>query len=138
MDLENLEKKMKSLDRCVYRLEQKARSADPEAQDIIALDLEQSVQICLDVASAIISSDGSLSAAPSMQGKFETLENIRVLTPEVAKGMKKSLELRSIFLNDCRSADRGTVLSLLASSILSFKAFAESVSRHKGLASVNS
>lgn len=133
MDLDHLGTKMRSLDRCVSRLEQRGRSSDPEAQDIIALDLEECVQICLDVASAIISLDSSVPAASSMKGKFEALESMAVLTPEAAEGMRNSIELRNIFLNNCRSADRGTVLSLLESSIGSFKEFAESVSRHTGL-----
>jgi uncharacterized protein YutE (UPF0331/DUF86 family) len=46
--------------------------------------------------------------------------------------MKRSIELRNIFLDNCRSADRGTVVSMLASSIRSFREFSESVSRHTG------
>ena len=132
MNVELIGKKLETLGRCISRLEQRKGTMDPELQDVIALDLEQGLQICLDMASTIILSDHSAPSPTSMPERFDILTMKKVLSPELAEGMKRSIELRNIFLNSCRSADRGTVVSMLASSIRSFREFAESVSRHTG------
>ncbi len=66
MNVDLIGKKLETLGRCISRLEQRKGAMDPELQDVIALDLEQGLQICLDMASTIILSDHSAPSPTSM------------------------------------------------------------------------
>jgi uncharacterized protein YutE (UPF0331/DUF86 family) len=125
MKRELVARKLESLGRCAFRLDAENRSPGAESQDIIALEVEQGVQICLDVASHIISPEGPASG--SMSGKFDELGRLKIITPELALGMKQSLELRNIFLDNCRSINRDSLSAMVQACARDFSRFAESV-----------
>lgn len=125
-----IRKKLGSLERCIKRLEEVRGSAGPDSQDIIALELEQSVQLCMDMASHIISLESPDQQTGSISGKIDALQDLRVLSPDLAKGMKKTIELRNIFLDNCRSTSRDSLSSMIAPRITDMMKYAESVSSH--------
>ena len=127
MKRELIARKLESLGRCALRLEAETRSPGAETQDTMALEVEQGVQICLDVAAQIISPEGPASGPRSMSGKFEELGRLKIISPQLAEGMKRSLELRNIFLDNCRSVSRDALSSLAHACARDFSRFAESV-----------
>ena len=87
--------KLESLRKCLDRIESKKPETlddllqDIDVQDIIALNLEPSVQLCVDIANHILS---SLDDAPamSMAESFERLSEKEIISKELGKNLKKS------------------------------------------------
>src|SRR5512138_1335826 len=93
--------KLESLRRCVQRINDKtppsaaALLEDSDLQDIICINLERAVQICVDLASHIIS-ESDMRAPVSMSESFEQLRKIGLLSDELALRMKKAVGFRNI------------------------------------------
>lgn len=74
MDRLVLDEKLESLARCVRRVEQKrpptlaALLADPDAQDILVLNLSRAVQLCVDIGTHVIGRTDT--PAPQTMGDF--------------------------------------------------------------------
>lgn len=73
MDRALIAEKIESLRRCVQRVEANCPAtvedlaADPDAQDIVALNLTRAVQLCVDIAAHILA-EQELPAPASMAG----------------------------------------------------------------------
>jgi uncharacterized protein YutE (UPF0331/DUF86 family) len=84
--------KLESLRKCLDRIESKKPKTledlfkDIDTQDIIALNLERSVQLCVDIANHILS---SLDDAPamSMAESFERLSQKKIIPHELGQNL---------------------------------------------------
>ena len=78
MDREVIEQKTESLRRCVERVRQKrpataaALAGDPDAQDILTLNLSRAVQLCVDIGAHLIA-EHSKPAPDTMGQTFDVL-----------------------------------------------------------------
>ncbi len=78
MDKEIISAKLESLRRCIKRIKDKtpANAAvlleDNDIQDIISVNLERAVQLCVDIASHIIA-ESEMPAPATMAESFEQL-----------------------------------------------------------------
>ena len=96
--------------RCLKRVQSKLPASyddfllDIDVQDIIALNLERSVQACVDIASHIIAYT-PLPGAPTMADSFIVLQNAGILSPLLAQRMIKSVGLRNILVHQYRLID---------------------------------
>jgi uncharacterized protein YutE (UPF0331/DUF86 family) len=86
--------KLESLRKCLDRITSKKPDTlnqlleDIDAQDIIALNLERSVQLCVDIANHILSSLDD-SPAMSMAESFERLSENKIIPNELGQNIKK-------------------------------------------------
>jgi uncharacterized protein YutE (UPF0331/DUF86 family) len=101
MDRDLLSEKLESLRRCVARIEQRrARSvegltADPDRQDILALNLTRAVQPCIDMAVHVLAdSDRPLSV--TMGEAFTALAEERVIDAELAARMRAAVGFHDV------------------------------------------
>ena len=93
--------KLESLRKCLDRIESKKPETldvllqDIDIQDIIALNLERSVQLCFDIANHIIS---SLDDAPvkSMPESFERLSEKEIIPYELGQKLKQAVGFRNL------------------------------------------
>jgi uncharacterized protein YutE (UPF0331/DUF86 family) len=93
--------KLESLRKCLDRIESKRPETlkdliqDIDKQDIIALNLERSVQLCVDITNHIIS---TLDDAPamSMAESFERLSEKKIIPEELGKNLKKAVGFRNL------------------------------------------
>jgi len=93
--------KLESLRKCLDRIESKKQKTledlfkDIDTQDIIALNLEHSVQLCVYIANHILS---SLDDAPamSMAESFERLSKKGIIPNELGKNLKKAVGFRNL------------------------------------------
>jgi hypothetical protein len=83
-----IEDKLERLRRCVQRIEQKrlstpeALATDYDLQDILSVNLERAVQLCVDIAAHIIA-DREVSAPTTMAAAFEALHTLHVLSSDL-------------------------------------------------------
>ena len=89
MDREVIEQKLESLRRCLTRVGEKcpetpgALATNPDAQDIVALNLTRAVQLCVDIGAHLIA--GKEIPPPETMGyTFDALADLGYITPALA------------------------------------------------------
>lgn len=98
MDKDVVNRKMESLRRCIARIRSKmpitreALRSNYDLQDIIALNLERAVQICVDIAAHVIS-ETEMPPPSTMAEGFERLAELQVLPPQLADSLQKAVAL---------------------------------------------
>ena len=93
--------KLESLRRCLGRIRSKKPDTlnqlleDIDMQDILALNLERSIQLCVDIANHILS---SLDDAPamSMAESFERLSENEIISVELAGNLRRAVGFRNL------------------------------------------
>ena len=93
--------KLESLRRCLDRITSKKPDTlnqlleDIDMQDILALNLERSIQLCVDIANHILS---SLDDAPamSMAESFERLSENEIISVELAGNLRRAVGFRNL------------------------------------------
>jgi uncharacterized protein YutE (UPF0331/DUF86 family) len=96
MDKLILYSKLDSLKRCIDRIKKKtpdsleALRSDLDRQDIIVLNLERAVQVCVDMAAYIIA-EQDVQTPMSMAESFESLHKIKIIDQKLMERMKKSV-----------------------------------------------
>ena len=93
--------KLESLRRCLDRITSKKPDTlnqlleDIDSQDIIALNLERSVQLCVDIANHILSNLDD-SPAMSMAESFERLSEKEIISQEMAGNLRRAVGFRNL------------------------------------------
>ena len=129
--------KLESLRKFLGRIESKRPETledliqDIDTQDIIALNLERSVQLCVDIANHILSSlDGS--PAMSMAESFERLSEKKIIPPELAQNLKKAVGFRNLSVNAYDKIDWQLVWNILEEDLKDLVRFLECVESFDG------
>ena len=134
MDKEVISNKLESLRRCIQRIRDKTPASaallieDSDIQDIICLNLERAVQLCVDLASHIIA-DSDLQAPGSMGESFEQLRRLKLIQDELAGRMKKAVGFRNVAVHAYQEINWKIVYAIITTRLEDFVAFARSVSR---------
>lgn len=124
--------KLSSLKRCVDRIEIKTPStpaqllADVDSQDIIALNLQRAVQLCVDIASHIVA-DLNVRPPMTMAESFDCLHQAGILSPGLLNRMKKSVGFRNIAVHDYFAIDWNIVHALCTTHLDDFRHFAQEI-----------
>ena len=124
--------KLESLRKCLDRIESKKPKTlddllkDIDAQDILALNLERSVQLCVDIANHILS---SLDDAPamSMRESFELLSERKIIPKELADNLKKAVGFRNLSVHAYDKIDWQLVWYILVGDLKDLVRFLECV-----------
>ena len=134
MDRPLIEAKLESLRRCVERLSGKTPSSpeelirNPDLQDIIALNLQRAVQLCVDLAAHLIID--TTSAPPStMAEHFEVLERSQIIPSPLAERMKKAVGFRNIAVHSYHAIDWTIVYQICTRHLDDFRKFAKAVTQ---------
>lgn len=129
MDRDVTDRKLDALRRCLARLREKrpltpeALLANPDLQDILALNLERAVQLSVDLAAMRIT-DLSVPAPETMGAVFEVLRERGVLSAGTADRMRKAVGFRNIAVHDYQRIDWQIVFNLVHRCLEDFEAFA--------------
>ena len=99
---------------------------DIDTQDIIALNLERSVQLCVDIANHILSSLDD-SPAMSMAESFERLSEKKIIHNELGKNLKKAVGFRNLSVNAYDKIDWHLVWKILEGDLKDHVRFLEFV-----------
>jgi uncharacterized protein YutE (UPF0331/DUF86 family) len=138
MDREVIEQKIESLRRCVERVRQKtpataaALASDPDAQDILTLNLTRAVQLCVDIGAHLISAQDKPS--PDTMGQtFDLLGDMNVISAELAIRMKKAVGFRNIAVHNYEAIDWEITHAIASRHMSDFAAFAAAVVTATGI-----
>lgn len=132
MDTALIAEKLESLRRCVIRIEQKCPptieqlSGDPDVQDIVALNLQRAVQICVDIAAHVISESGA-PAPLTMGDAFDTLAGMAVISSALALRLRKAVGFRNIAVHSYSTIDWAIVHAVCRHGLTDFRDFASAI-----------
>ncbi|MDG1172705.1 MAG: DUF86 domain-containing protein [Opitutales bacterium] len=124
--------KLESLRKCLNRIESKKPKTlddllqDIDAQDILALNLERSVQLCVDIANHILSSLDDVPAM-SMGESFERLSEKKIIPKELADNLKKAVGFRNLSVHAYDKIDWQLVWYILVGDLKDLVRFLECV-----------
>ena len=138
MDKEVISAKIESLRRCIRRIEEKTPATaealleDNDLQDIICINLERAVQVCVDLASHIIA-ESDMPAAASMAESFGQLQTLGILPSDLASRMKKAVGFRNIAVHAYQQINWKIVYAIITTRLSDFIGYAKAVSLSAGL-----
>jgi uncharacterized protein YutE (UPF0331/DUF86 family) len=124
--------KLESLRKCLDRIESKKTETleellqDIDTQDILALNLERSVQLCVDIANHILSSLDDVPAM-SMAESFERLSEKKIIPPELGENLKKTVGFRNLSVHANDKIDWQLVWHILEGNLKDLVQFLECV-----------
>lgn len=132
MDYDVVLAKLESLERCVRRVEEKtphdveALEADFDVQDILILNLERAVQLCVDVGLHILA-DTSVPVPTTMGAVFRVLAEKQLIPLEVAERLGQAVGLRNIAVHQYKDIDWAVVYTVTHKHLDDFRVFAAAV-----------
>ena len=132
MDREVIEQKLESLRRCLVRVREKCPeapemlAADPDAQDIVALNLTRAIQICVDIGAHLIASK-EISTPETMGGTFDALADLGYINLAQAVRLKKAVGFRNIAVHNYQAIDWHIVHAIVNCNLSDFDDFARVV-----------
>ena len=138
MDRDVIEQKIESLRRCVERVRQKSPAtaadltSDPDAQDILTLNLTRAVQLCVDIGAHLIAAQNQ--PAPDTMGQtFDVLTDMSVISAELAVRMKKAVGFRNIAVHNYEAINWDIAHAIATRHVDDFAEFAAAVVASTGI-----
>ena len=136
MDHELVLLKISSLQRCISRIEEKRPNSaqvlmeNYDLQDIISINLERAIQICVDISSHILS--GFPDRPPETMGEsFPALSQKHILPEELSQNLRRSVGFRNISVHQYHKLDWEIIYKLATDHLDNFKEFAKYVVLYK-------
>lgn len=133
MDQQVVEEKIAALRRCINRIIEKrpdhveTLTENLDLQDILSVNLERGVQLCVDIGAHIIAN--SESEAPStMAETFTILHRLEVISEPVADNMRQAVGFRNIAVHNYQQINWEIVFNICHKKLDSFKQFAKEIS----------
>ena len=132
MDEAILYSKIESLKRCLDRIESKIPGSSKELrddwdrQDIIVLNLERAVQICVDLASLVIA-ELDVRTPMSMAESFQQLSQSLVINENTAEKMRKSVGFRNIAVHEYSRINWDIVFSIIKNHLNDFRDYTREI-----------
>lgn len=122
--------KLESLDRCVTRIRSKIPqdydefAADLDSREIIALNLERSVQLCVDVALRILAKNRGPNLPGNMSDAFRQLVEMKIIDKDTASQLISAVGFRNVSVHSYKEIDPRIVWSILQKELDVFPRFA--------------
>ncbi len=132
MDRLIVERKLDSLQRCLARIASRrppnagALETDLDTQDVLVLNLSRAVQICVDLATHLLSGL-SLPPPETMGAAFDRLSQAGILDAGLSLRMKKAVGFRNIAVHAYDTIDWKIVFAIATERLQDFEAFARTV-----------
>ena len=134
MDPDIVKAKLESLARCIRRIEAKMPASvaeleeDLDVQDIITLNLERAVQLCVDAGSHILL-DRDSPSPDSMAGVFIRLGKEEIIGQPLAGRLAKAVGFRNIAVHEYEQINWNIVYSIITKNLEDFRTFAAALSK---------
>jgi uncharacterized protein YutE (UPF0331/DUF86 family) len=104
----------------------KALSEEPDRQDIILMNLQRSVKMCVDIAAYILT-HSNIPPPMSMTDAFYQLNMLEIISKETSEKMQRSVGFRNIAIHEYDDINWDIVYSILCHHVNDFKAFAKEI-----------
>lgn len=124
--------KLESLRCCIIRIEEKAPRDitelidDLDRQDIIVLNIERAVQLCVDIGLHIIGQK-NLPVPDTMSETFRFLAKERILDSANAENLTRAVGFRNIAVHAYQTIDWNIVFKISTKTLADFRLFAQSM-----------
>ena len=132
MDKDVILKKLESLSRCIDRIESKNPHSldileeDLDLQDVIVLNLERAVQMCVDIGMHVLSSS-KLPLPDTMGDTFAVLSKEGIISELISERMIKSVGFRNIAVHVYQSIDWMIVDKIINAHLGDFRQFTKEI-----------
>lgn len=129
--------KLESLRRCLDRITSKKPESldqlleDIDMQDILALNLERSIQLCVDIANHILSTTDD-SPAMSMAESFERLSEKEIISKELAGNLRRAVGFRNLSVHAYDKIDWNLVWKNIESDLKDLVQFVKIIEEKYG------
>ncbi len=124
--------KLDRLGQCLARIESKRPfdaqrlAADLDLQDVVSINLERSVQQCLDIA-AILVAAMPVPAPTSAGAGFDALAQAGRISPETARRMRRATAFRNLLVHAYEKVDWLAVHGFLDGAVEDLRQFGREV-----------
>lgn len=132
MDRSLIDRKLESLRRCLTRVRARRPASletllsDPDAQDILSLNLTRAVQLCVDLGAHLLA--GTEGAPPETMGAtFDALERAGILEHRLASRMRAAVGFRNVVIHSYQEIDWAIVFAIARERLVDFEDFAHAV-----------
>ena len=133
MDRDIISRKLDSLARCIRRIETKRPAsveelvADIDLQDILSVNLERAVQICVDIGAHVLA---DLDAPPpeTMGEVFTSLAAQSLIPENVGIALRKAVGFRNLSVHSYDQVDWQRVFEIVHHRLDDFRKFSQSIS----------
>lgn len=133
MDRDIISRKLDSLARCIRRIETKRPAsveelvADIDLQDILSVNLERAVQICVDIGAHVLA---DLDAPPpeTMGEVFTSLAAQSLIPENVGTALRKAVGFRNLSVHSYDQVDWQRVFEIVHHRLDDFRKFSQSIS----------
>jgi len=138
MDRELIARKLDSLDRCLRRIDAKRPAfaedlaADIDCQDILSVNLERAVQLCVDMGAHMLVSVGK-PPPETMGDVFTLLDEAGVIQGNLALAMRMAVGFRNLSVHAYDRVDWARVFEIVHHRLDDFRQFAAAVAGHSDL-----
>lgn len=132
MDKEVLETKLEALIRCVHRIKDQnittleELESNLDKQEIIILNLQRAVQICVDIGNHILL-DYDTQTPSTMAETFKYLAENKLISEQNALDLSHAVGFRNIAVHQYENIDCKIVYSIITDHLDDFKFFSESI-----------
>lgn len=126
--------KIDALNRCLRRIRDKRPPnvetllADLDRQDIIILNLERAVQLCVDIAAYVLA-ELEVKPPQTMAESFSRLEEKGIISHDTSVRMQKSVGFRNIAVHEYQTLSYEAVFAIITNHLNDFEAFAREVTQ---------
>ena len=134
MDKEIVQTKLEALIRCIHRIKNQNISsieeleANLDKQEIIILNLQRAVQICVDIGNHILL-DYKTPTPSTMSETFKYLAENKIISPENAEDLSHAVGFRNIAVHQYENLDCKIIYAIIISHLDDFKVFVEAISK---------
>ena len=124
--------KIESLERCLGRINSQSPisleilSKDFDKQDIVVLNLERAIQICVDIA-AIIIAESKQPAPMTMAEGFILLAQENIIQLATCERMQKAVGFRNVAVHEYSLIDWAIVYAIIVHHLEDFRQFAQEI-----------
>ncbi len=127
--------KIESLRRCVERIETKTPAdvteliEDVDLQDIIVLNLERAVQLCVDIGLQIIG-ECDLPIPDTMSETFRKLAKENIIDPDNAESLIRAVGFRNTAVHAYQEIDWNIVFTIITTHLKDFRTYVRSILKY--------
>jgi len=93
-----------------------------DVQDIVVLNLQRAIQLVIDMASHIVSTE-RLGTPQSLKDFFQVLERNQILNKELSLKMQKMIGFRNIAVHDYQAINPEILKSIVSNHLKDFEDF---------------
>jgi uncharacterized protein YutE (UPF0331/DUF86 family) len=128
--------KIESIERCLKRIQDKTPGSvaelkkDLDTQDIIAINLERTIQLSVDMAMIILSEE-NVETPATMGDAFESLSKIGIISPELCERMQKAVGFRNVAVHAYKEIEWPIVWNIITGHLDEFRSLCSSAYQWK-------